>query len=86
MWLKVSSLAHNHYAQPSPNGRFVAFDSDRDGERGSYVANRDGSQVRRVSGAGYAAVPRWSRNTSGSPTSGPERTSPLCGIYIRPIP
>jgi Tol biopolymer transport system component len=54
--------SHNYHARPSPDGRFVAFDSDRDGERGIYVANRDGSQVRRVSGAGYAAVPTWSRN------------------------
>ncbi|HTI35954.1 MAG TPA: hypothetical protein VL484_00235 [Vicinamibacterales bacterium] len=53
---------HNYHAQPSPDGRFVAFDSDRDGERGVYVANRDGSEVRRISGSGYAAVPTWSRN------------------------
>jgi Tol biopolymer transport system component len=58
----VDDGAHNYHAQPSPDGRFVAFDSDRDGERGIYVANRDGSQVRWVSGAGYAAVPTWSRN------------------------
>jgi Tol biopolymer transport system component len=58
----VDDGSHNYHAQPSPDGRFVAFDSDRDGERGVYVANRDGSQVRRVSGAGYAAVPTWSRN------------------------
>jgi hypothetical protein len=58
----VDDGARNYHAQPSPDGRFVAFDSDRDGERGIYVANRDGSQVRRVSGAGYAAVPTWSRN------------------------
>ena len=58
----VDDGSHNSHAQPSPDGRFVAFDSDRDGERGIYVANRDGSQVRRVSGAGYAAVPTWSRN------------------------
>jgi len=58
----VDDGAHNYHAQPSPDGRFVAFDSDRDGERGIYVANRDGSQVHRVSGAGYAAVPTWSRN------------------------
>ena len=58
----VDEGSHNYHAQPSPDGRFVAFDSDRDGERGIYVANRDGSQVRRVSGAGYAAVPTWSRN------------------------
>ena len=58
----VDDGSHNYHAQPSPDGRFVAFDSDRDGERGIYVANRDGSQVRKVSGAGYAAVPTWSRN------------------------
>ena len=59
----VDDGSHNYHAQPSPDGRFVAFDSDRDGERGIYVANRDGSKVRRVSGAGYAAVPTWSRNS-----------------------
>ena len=58
----VDDGSHNYHAQPSPDGRFVAFDSDRDGERGIYVANRDGSNVRRVSGAGYAAVPTWSPN------------------------
>ncbi len=58
----VDDGAHNYHAQPSPDGRFVAFDSDRDGERGIYVANRDGSQVRRVSPPGYAAVPTWSPN------------------------
>ena len=58
----VDDGSRNYHAQPSPDGRLVAFDSDRDGERGIYVANRDGSQVRRVSGAGYAAVPTWSRN------------------------
>ncbi len=58
----VDDGSRNYHAQPSPDGRFVAFDSDRDGERAIYVANRDGSQVRRISGAGYAAVPTWSRN------------------------
>jgi hypothetical protein len=51
--------ARNYHVQPSPDGRSIAFDSDRDGERGIYVANRDGSDVRRVSGNGYAAVPTW---------------------------
>jgi Tol biopolymer transport system component len=44
----------------SPDGRWIAFDSDRDGERGVYVAGRDGSNPQRVSAAGYAAVPSWS--------------------------
>jgi len=60
----VDDGSHNYHARPSPDGRFVAFDSDRDGERGVYVANRDGSQVRRVSGPGYAALPTWSRNNT----------------------
>jgi Tol biopolymer transport system component len=52
--------ARNYHVQPSPDGAHVAFDSDRDGERGVYIANRDGTEVHRVSGAGYAAVPTWS--------------------------
>jgi len=54
--------SHNYHVRPSPDGFSVAFDSDRDGERGIYVANRDGSHVRRVSGDGSAAVPTWSPN------------------------
>jgi Tol biopolymer transport system component len=54
--------AKNYHVQPSPDGKLIAFDSDRDGERGVYVADSDGSDVRRVSGPGYAAVPTWSPN------------------------
>jgi hypothetical protein len=50
----------NYHVQPSPDGTRVAFDSDRDGDRGVYVANRDGTDAHRVSGPGYAAVPTWS--------------------------
>jgi len=56
----VDDGSRNYHVQPSPDGSRVAFDSDRDGERGIYIANRDGSGVRRVSGSGYAAVPTWS--------------------------
>lgn len=56
----VDNGARNYHAQPSPDGRLIAFDSDRDGERGVYVANSDGSNVRRLSGPGYAALPTWS--------------------------
>jgi hypothetical protein len=52
--------AKNYHVRPSPDGAQLAFDSDRDGERGVYVANRDGSEVHRVSGPGFAAVPSWS--------------------------
>ncbi len=61
--LRIMSIlddgARNYHVQPSPDGRLIAFDSDRDGDRGVYIANRDGSNVRRVSGVGYAAVPTW---------------------------
>jgi TolB protein len=60
----VDDGSRNYHVQPSPDGRSIAFDSDRDGERGVYVANRDGSGVHRVSGEGYAAVPTWSPDAS----------------------
>jgi WD40 repeat protein len=56
----VDDGARNYHVQPSPDGRTIAFDSDRDGERGVYIAKRDGTDVRRISGDGYAAVPTWS--------------------------
>ena len=56
----VDDAAKNYHVQVSPDGTSVAFDSDRDGIRGVYVAKANGSEVRRVSGPGYAAVPTWS--------------------------
>lgn len=56
----VDDRARNFHARPSPDGTRIAFDSDRDGERGVYVADVDGRNVRRVTGAGFAAVPSWS--------------------------
>jgi hypothetical protein len=62
--LRVTSIvddsAKNFHVRPSPDGQLIAFDSDREGERAVYVANADGSAVRRVSGTGFAAVPSWS--------------------------
>jgi hypothetical protein len=55
----IGDGARNYHVQPSPDGRFIAFDSDRDGIRGVYVAKRDGSETKRVGGAGYAALPTW---------------------------
>jgi Tol biopolymer transport system component len=52
--------SRNYHARLSPDGTHVAFDSDRDGERGVYITRRDGTMPRRVSGAGFAAVPTWS--------------------------
>jgi hypothetical protein len=52
--------AANYHVTMSPDGTRIAFDSDRDGERGVYVANADGSHPTRISGDGYASVPSWS--------------------------
>jgi WD40-like Beta Propeller Repeat len=56
----VDDDSSNFHVRPSPDGKSIAFDSNRDGERGVYVARADGSDVRRVSGEGHAAVPSWS--------------------------
>ena len=50
---------HTDHVRLSPDGSSVAFDSDRDGVRGVYVASREGSGVRRISGAGLAQAPAW---------------------------
>jgi TolB protein len=52
--------AANYHATMSPDGTRIAYDSDREGVRGVYVANANGSSPRRISGSGYAAVPSWS--------------------------
>ncbi len=63
-FVRVLSIAadrgHNYHPRLSPDGRTIAFDSDRDGVRGVYLASRDGKNVRRVSGPEYAAFPAWS--------------------------
>jgi Tol biopolymer transport system component len=64
--LRITSIvddnANNFHVRPSPDGSRIAFDSDRDGVRGVYVADADGKNVRRVSPAGFAAVPSWSHD------------------------
>ena len=52
--------ARNYHPRLSPDARLIAFDSDRDGERGVYVSDTRGGHVRRVSGSGFSAVPSWS--------------------------
>jgi hypothetical protein len=56
----VDDRAQNFHARQSPDGTLIAFDSDRDGERGVYIAGADGRNVRRISGDGFAAIPSWS--------------------------
>ena len=56
----LADESKNFHPRPSPDGKSIAFDSDRSGERAVYVASADGANARKVSGDGYAAVPSWS--------------------------
>ena len=56
----LAESAHNFHVRPSPDGQQLAFDSDREGVRAVYIASRDGANIQKVSGPGFAAVPSWS--------------------------
>jgi Tol biopolymer transport system component len=56
----VDDNARNFHVRPSPDGKRIAFDSDRGGSRAVYVADVDGRHARRLSGRGYGAAPTWS--------------------------
>jgi Tol biopolymer transport system component len=56
----IDDGAANYHVVMSPDGELIAYDSDRDGVRGVYVANADGTNPHRISGDGYAVVPSWS--------------------------
>jgi len=82
----VDDGARNYHVQPSPDGAYIAFDSDRDGERGVYVARRDGTNVRRLSGAGYAAVPSWSPDGRRIAYIRAEENNPkVWNLWLQPI-
>jgi Tol biopolymer transport system component len=46
--------------QFSPDGRKIAFVSDRSGSNEIWVCNRDGSQAVQVTSMGFGGMPRWS--------------------------
>lgn len=60
----VDDRASNFHVRLSPDRQRIAFDSDRGGDRGVYVADADGRNVRRVSPEGFAAIPSWSPDGS----------------------
>ena len=49
------------YPQPSPDGRWIAFQSDRDGDFEIYLANRRGGQLRQLTqNTAWDRLPAWS--------------------------
>jgi len=55
----------------SPNGKFIAFNSDRSGYQQIYIMKSDGSDVKRISfGNGIYGTPVWS----------PRGDFPLCSL------
>jgi Tol biopolymer transport system component len=56
----IDDGAANYHVVMSPNAELIAYDSDREGVRGVYVAHADGTSPRRISGTGYSIVPSWS--------------------------
>jgi hypothetical protein len=44
----------------SPDGRWIAYASDRAGPSAMYVARQDGTGARKISGPGRASTPMWS--------------------------
>jgi Tol biopolymer transport system component/DNA-binding winged helix-turn-helix (wHTH) protein len=57
----VPSAATDYHPQVSPDGRTLAFISDRSGSRDLWLANLDGSELRKLTSVGQLIVgyPRW---------------------------
>jgi len=57
----TSDLSDNTYPQPSPDGRWIAFQSDRDGDFDIYVVNIVGGQLRKITENNvWDRLPAWS--------------------------
>jgi WD40 repeat protein len=60
VWRVLDDGSRNHHPRLSPDGRYVAFDSDRGGTRGVHILDLQRGIAWRASGDGYASAPAWS--------------------------
>jgi DNA-binding winged helix-turn-helix (wHTH) protein len=56
----TSGKERNEGAQPSPDGKKIAFMSDRSGSLEIWIMNRDGSSPEKLTDLGNCGSPRWS--------------------------
>jgi eukaryotic-like serine/threonine-protein kinase len=94
---KESPLLHSPFSEAdlrfSPDGRFVAFDSDESGQSEVYIAPFPGAAERTRVSSGGGAQPRWSHSgrelfylsDDGHLVAVPVRTAPALGVG-RPVP
>lgn len=74
------------YPQPSPDGRWIVFQSDRDGDFEIYLANRLGGQLRQLTqNAVWDRLPAWSPDGGWIIYSSDSRGDQTFDLYrIRP--
>lgn len=79
-------VADSTYPQPSPDGRWVAFQSDRDGDFEVFVANVVGGQLRQVTrNAVWDRLPAWSPDSQWIVYSSDVRGDQTFDLYrVRP--
>jgi len=79
-------IADSTYPQPSPDGRWVAFQSDRDGDFEVFVANVLGGQLRQVTrNSVWDRLPAWSPDSEWIVYSSDVRGDQTFDLYrVRP--
>ena len=83
---RFSAGGSSTYPQASPDGRWIAFQSDRDGDFEIYVANRHGGQLRQLThNAVWDRLPAWSPDGQWIVYSSDTRGDQTFDLYrIRP--
>ena len=57
----TDGIGSNESPAFSPNGRHIAFSSDRSGREQVYIIDRDGKNLRQITKTGRNRYPNWSQ-------------------------
>ena len=76
----TEGMAYDSQPRFSPDGKWVAFVSDRDGADNVWIAQADGSEPRKLSKEKSSSMisPAWKRSSSGAPTLSASRLPSSC--------